>query len=69
MVAETLADEARAANPGEIKRMGKHPAIIPIAVDGGSRIEVAAATEDGCERALGPFASAPEAGASSPATL
>jgi hypothetical protein len=66
VVAEALAGQARAAKPGEVKRLGKRPAIIPVAVDGGARIEVAA-PEDRRERALGPFTVTPEAGASSSA--
>ena len=58
VVAKTLAGEARAAKPGEIKRLGKHPAVVPAVVDGGARIEVAA-TEDQRERALGLFAATP----------
>jgi Protein of unknown function (DUF2550) len=64
VVAEALAGEARAAKPGEIKRLGKHPAVVPVAVDGGARIEVAA-SEDRRERALGPFAAAPGAASTS----
>ena len=63
VVAEALAGEARATEPGEIKRLGKHPAVIPVAVGGGARIEVAA-SEDGRERARGPFAAAPGVSAS-----
>jgi Protein of unknown function (DUF2550) len=40
--ADALAGKARAAGPGEVKRLGKHPAIVPLAVNGGARIEVAA---------------------------
>ena len=54
VMADALAGEARAARPGEMKRLGKHPAVVPLAVDGGARIEVAA-TADGRERAPGPF--------------
>lgn len=57
VVTEALAGEARATEPDEIKRLGKHPAVIPVAVGGGARIEVAA-SEDGRERARGPFAAA-----------
>jgi hypothetical protein len=65
IAAETLAGEARAAKPGEVKRLGKHPAVVPVAVDGGARIEVAAAA-DRRERALGPFTSTQGTAASSP---
>jgi Protein of unknown function (DUF2550) len=57
VVAEPPTSEARAAEPGEVKRLGRHPAVVAVAVDGGARIEVAA-TEDGRERARGPFAAA-----------
>lgn len=53
--ADALADEARPAKPGEVRRLGKHPAVVLLAVDGGARIEVAASA-DGRERAPGPFA-------------
>jgi hypothetical protein len=54
VLAEALAGEARAAKPGEVRRLGKHPAVVPLAVEGGARIEVAASA-DGRERARGPF--------------
>jgi len=52
---------ARPAEPGEVKRLGKHPIVLAVAVEGGARIELASA--DGPDRALGPFAatSGPEA--------
>ena len=53
--ADALAGEARPAKPGEVRRLGKHPAVVLLAVDGGARIEVAASA-DGRERAPGPFA-------------
>jgi hypothetical protein len=64
VAAEALAGEVRVAKPGEIKRLGKHPAVIPVTADGGARIQIAV-TEDRRERALGPFTVTPEAGASS----
>jgi hypothetical protein len=42
-------------DPGEVRRVGKHAAIVVLAVGGGARIEVAASA-DGRERAAGPFA-------------
>ena len=48
-----LAGEARAAEPGEVKRVGSDPVIVPLAADGGVRVEVAAPA-DSRERALGP---------------
>ena len=61
VVAEAPAGEARAARPGEVKRLGKHPAVVPVAVDGSARIEIAT-SEDGRERACGPFTAAPGTG-------
>jgi hypothetical protein len=45
-----------------VKRLGKHPAVVSVAVDGGARIEVAV-SEDGRELARGPFAAEPGIGA------
>jgi hypothetical protein len=53
--ADAAAGAARAAKPGEVRRVGKHAAIVALAVGGGARIEVAASA-DGRERAAGPFA-------------
>jgi hypothetical protein len=53
-----LADAVRAAEPGEVKRVGSEPVIVPLAADGGVRFEVAAPA-DSRERALGPVV-APE---------
>jgi hypothetical protein len=53
-----LADAVRAAEPGEVKRLGSEPVIVPLAADGGARIEVATPA-DSRERALGPVAPAP----------
>jgi hypothetical protein len=47
-----LAGEARAAEPGEVKRVGSDQVIVPLAADGGARVEVAAAGNDR-GRALG----------------
>jgi hypothetical protein len=55
VVADAVVGAARAAKPGEVSRLGKHAAIVVLAVGGGARIEVAASA-DGCERACGPFA-------------
>jgi hypothetical protein len=55
VVADAAAGAARAAKPGEVRWVGKHAAIVVLAVGGGARIEVAASA-DGCERACGPFA-------------
>jgi len=53
--ADALAGDARAAQPGEVRRLGKHPTVVRLAADGGARIEVATLA-DGRERAAGPFA-------------
>jgi Protein of unknown function (DUF2550) len=55
VLADGLAGEPRDAKPGEVRRLGKHPAVVQLVVDGGGRIEVAASA-DGQERAPGPFA-------------
>jgi len=68
VAAEALAGEIRVAGPGEIKRLGKHPAVIPVTADEGARIEIAV-TEDGREQAHGPFPTVPGAAAGSPAAL
>jgi hypothetical protein len=49
------ADEGRRARPGEVRRLGSEPIVVPLAADGGARIEVAT-TAEARERALGPFA-------------
>jgi hypothetical protein len=54
VVADAAGGAPRAAKPGEVRRVGKHAAMVALAV-GGARIEVAASA-DGCERAAGPFA-------------
>jgi hypothetical protein len=53
-----LADAVRAAEPGVVKRLGSEPIIVPLAADGGARVEVATPA-DSRERALGPVAPAP----------
>jgi hypothetical protein len=55
VVADAAAGAAAEAELGEVRRLGKHAAIVVLAVGGGARIEVAASA-DGCERACGPFA-------------
>lgn len=50
-----LAGEVRAAEPGDVKRVGSDPMILPLAADGGARVEVAAAADDR-GRAFGPMA-------------
>jgi hypothetical protein len=53
-----LADAVRAAELGVVKRLGSEPIIVPLAADGGARVEVATPA-DSRERALGPVAPAP----------
>jgi hypothetical protein len=53
-----LAGDPRAAEPGAVKRIGDDPVIVPLAAEGGARVEVAAAGTDR-HRALGPLAAAP----------
>ena len=61
VLAEGLAGEVLAARPGEVRRLGKQPAVVPLAVEGDARIEVAISADER-ERAPGPFAeSAPSA--------
>jgi hypothetical protein len=52
-----LGDVVRAAEPGEVKRLGSEPVIVALAADGGARVEVATPA-DSRERALGPVAPA-----------
>jgi hypothetical protein len=49
-----LAGAVRAAQPGEVKRLGNDPVIVPLAADGGVRLEIAAPVEDR-GRVLGPL--------------
>jgi hypothetical protein len=61
--AEGRVGDARAARPGEVKRLGKHPEIVAIEAQGGSRLAIS--MRENPERALGPFAAAaPDAGRS-----
>ena len=53
--ADALAGEARTAKPGEIRRLGRNPAVVPLIVDGGARIEVAGSA-DRQELVPGPLA-------------
>ena len=64
LVADSLIADARTAKPGEVKRLGKHPAVLAVAVEGGARIELASA--DGPDRALGPFAATSGSAAGQP---
>jgi hypothetical protein len=53
-VADAAAGAARAADPGEVRRVGEQAAIVALAAGGGARTEVAVSA-DGRERASGPF--------------
>jgi hypothetical protein len=50
-----LAGAVRAAEPGEVKRLGNDPVVVALAADGGARVEVAAPPASR-HQALGPFA-------------
>jgi hypothetical protein len=52
-----LAGEVHPAEPGAVKRIGTDPVVLPLAADGGARIELATAA-DNRGRALGPLAAA-----------
>lgn len=64
---DALAGDDHTAKPGEVRRLGKGPLVVPLAAEGGARIEVAASA-DGRQRALGPFA-APSPAADAPGTI
>jgi len=49
------AGEVRTARPDEVKRLGPDPMIVPLQVDAGTRVEIAAPNESRA-LALGPFA-------------
>jgi len=54
--ADALTGPVRDAAPGEVKRLGKEVAIVPLLAEGGALIEIAVRTQDR-ERAAGPFSS------------
>ncbi|MDB5125742.1 MAG: hypothetical protein JWP94_3871 [Mucilaginibacter sp.] len=54
VLAHALAGPSRSAGPGEVKRLGKQVVVVPIRVQGGARIEVAAQAA-AQERARGPL--------------
>jgi hypothetical protein len=54
VVADAAAGAARAADPGEVRCLGEHAAIVALAAGGGARSGVAVSA-DGRERASGPF--------------
>jgi hypothetical protein len=49
-----LAGDVRAAEAGEVKRIGSQTLIVPLAAEGAARVEIAAAGDDR-GRALGPI--------------
>jgi hypothetical protein len=57
VVAQGLSGEIRAVKPAEVKRLGKHPDVVPLLVDSGAQIEVAV-PQDRRDLAGGPFAAA-----------
>jgi hypothetical protein len=54
VAADALAGEDRPAEPGEVRRLGEKPTIVPVAIDGDARIEIAVAAES-LDKARGPF--------------
>src|SRR5271165_1549557 len=54
VAAGASAGDARAAKPGEVRRLGKDAVIVQLTADGGARTEVATSA-DGRQRATGPF--------------
>ena len=50
----STAGAVRAAEAGEVNRLGSQPVIVPLAAEGGARVEIAAAGDDR-GRALGPM--------------
>jgi hypothetical protein len=58
LLAQRRSGEIRPAKPAEVKRLGKHPAVVPVVLEGSSQIEVAV-PEDQVVMACGPFAKAP----------
>ncbi|MDQ0847551.1 hypothetical protein [Streptomyces sp. V1I6] len=52
--ADALAGADRAAEPGEVRRLGKRVVVISVEVEGGARVEVATSA-DKRERVHGPF--------------
>jgi hypothetical protein len=54
VLADEVAGPVRAAQPGEVKRLGKSVTVASLAVEGGARIAVAVPS-DAREAALGPF--------------
>lgn len=54
VAADALAGEARAAQPGEVRRLGKRPMVLSLAVDGNARMEIAVQAGEP-DKARGPF--------------
>jgi hypothetical protein len=62
VAADALAGEDRPAEPGEVRRLGEKPSIVPVAVDGDARIEIAVSAE-ALDKARGPFVASSVGGA------
>ena len=58
VLTDALAGPIRAAEPGEVKRMGRTVLVVALTAEGHARIEVAAEAEDR-ERLCGPFRAPP----------
>lgn len=58
LAVDGLAGAVRAAEVGEVKRLGSQLVIVPLVGDGGARVEIAAA-EDDRGQALGPMVADP----------
>jgi Protein of unknown function (DUF2550) len=56
VAANASAGDPRAASPGEVRLLGKHPEIVGLEADGGARITIGVASNG--DKALGPFAAA-----------
>jgi hypothetical protein len=55
VAADALGGDPRAAKPGEVKRLGKQPTVVPLLAEGGARLEIAVAA-NGRDRATGSLA-------------
>lgn len=54
VAAESLVAGTRTAEPGEIRRLGKDPVVVTLAVEHGATVEIA--SRDAPDNGLGPFA-------------
>jgi hypothetical protein len=46
VTADDRGGEVRQAEPGEVSRLGPHPAVVSLLIEGGGRIKVAAAADE-----------------------